>query len=86
MPSICRANKVFKGHKRVRNSLEEQSVEEWSRKKKVYCGYLQRKSYEFQTSKKRKVESKNKMGKVSENLSHGNVKNYLVYVRKLHQR
>ena len=84
-----RGNKVFKGHRRVRNSLEEQSIEEWSRKKKVYCGYLQRKSYEFQTFKKRKVESNFnwvKLRLLSVNLSHGNVKSYLVYGHKVHQR
>ena len=30
-----RAKKIFKGHKRVRDNLEEQCVEEWSRKKET---------------------------------------------------
>ena len=53
-----RAKKMFKGLKRVRDNLEEQCVEECSRKKKLYCGYLQPKSYEFPKLKKAKLDSK----------------------------
>ena len=55
-----RVNKIFKVHKRNRNSLEEYSSEEWARKPKRHCGYLESKSTTFSLVCKKLVgENKN---------------------------
>ena len=73
-----RANKVFKGHKRLRDNSEEQSIEEWSRRSKQTCGYLKPKIYEFPITKKIKVD--NKAHKIKDKFVPRKYENYLPYI------
>ncbi|KAI6648693.1 hypothetical protein LOD99_7919 [Oopsacas minuta] len=56
-----RADKFFKGRKRIRDISEEKCNEEWSRKKKQHCGYLKSKTYEFPQFNRDKTIVKDKL-------------------------
>ena len=55
-----RANKVFKNLKRPRDVSKEHCSEEWSRKNKRHCGYLNSKQFKFSQKNKTKRENKYK--------------------------
>ena len=54
------ATKVFKNLKRPRDVSEEHCSEEWSRKNKRHCGYLNSKQFKFSLKNKTKRENKYK--------------------------